>query len=103
MTSRLPDDPPKAALIQCRIDGLEVDTDWPTLKSWLQSQARFNQLCAKVVTPPHGVAIELRLPIPQTAIFVWRDYVVEATGFMGEIHITAHKATDDEQQSVEKG
>ncbi len=77
--------------IKLAIDGLEVDSDWPFLRAYLQSQSRFNQLCADIVSSPKGVYIELRLPSPKIVTFHWKDYEVTATGSFGEIHIVCHK------------
>ncbi len=92
----------QAALIKCTIEGLEVETDWPTLREFLQSEARFNQLCAKVVTPPRGVAIQLLFPVPKTVRFIWRDCSVEAMGVMGGIHIKARKVTHGKRSVTQR-
>ena len=78
--------------IKLTIEGLEIDSDWPTLRAYLRSQARFNQLCADAVKfGKHGIAIRLRFSEPQIITFEWRDYLVEATGALGELFIVCKK------------
>lgn len=93
MTSRLPADPPQAALIKCTIEGLEVEADWPALQAWLMEQKRFSALCMEVVSGRRGgVAVVISVRRPKTATFRWRDYDVEATAFLGELHLVCRKA-----------
>lgn len=93
MTSRLPGDPPNTVRITCTIDGLEDRALWDELSEFLKHQAEVNRLVSRIVVPTHGpgIAIELRMPVPQIVEFDWRDYRVRATGFEGQLIISCRK------------
>jgi len=80
--------------VRLTIDGLQDQELLEELKAFLNEQASFNRLCTRVVIPKEGpgIGIEISVRAPETAIFVWHDYVVEARGFMGEIYLRCHKA-----------
>ncbi|GEM_PF-5659549 len=79
--------------IKCTFEGLEDRALLKELGEFLRHQATINRLVSRIVVPKDkpGIAIELRMPIPEIIELNWRDYRVRATGFNGELFIACKK------------
>jgi len=83
--------------VRLTVDGLQERELLQELIAFIKQEAAIKQIVAQIVVPKKGpgIAIELRMPIPDVVELTWRDYRIRATGFEGELFIVCKKLTDD--------
>lgn len=83
------------APIRVRVEGLEDRQQLQELLTFIKRQAEVQRLVARIVVPRTGpgIAIELRMPVPEVVELSWRGYQIRATGFEGELYIVCRKHT----------